>query len=347
MILTLHPSVGAADYLAACASLSPPAAKRMLLVGRDPSAGVIPSALQENGFTTGSPRADVIIGLPGCDRADVRRALTANPRADVVHVATRAPFVGVVALHKSGTNLVAALMRALGYDVSGEGTGPSPYPDGLWERNEAEYLPTLGPDSAYVVHSLPMPTVGGPLQYPRPLFYLWCENAFPVIYHYRDPRAVVLSLIRYLLKQNASGSFTGLPFHTMYARVLRSLPTAGKRLTNAIDNLDSYLSWSFRDNAWLLDHPDVLTTSYESLVGALGGGRDDDRDLAVAQLMITLGVSGDPTGMAEQAYNPHARTFSQGRAYGWIEEFSDEHLLRFQRRYSDLLERYGYPERGR
>ncbi|MEU7914154.1 hypothetical protein [Microbispora bryophytorum] len=344
MILTLPPSAGPADYLAACTSLGSPPGGRLLLVGEDPA---IRRALREGGFALGATAADVIVGLPGCDRADIRRALTANPRSDVVHAAVREPFVGVVALHKSGTNLVAALMRALGYTVSGEGTGPSPYPGGLWEKNEADYLPTLGPGSAYLVHSLPMPTVGGPLQYPRPLFSLWCENDFPVIYHYRDPRAVILSLIRYLLKQNVSGGFTGLPFHTMYARVLRSLPTGERRLTHAIDNLDSYLTWSFRDNAWLLDHPGVLTTSYETLVGARGGGGDHERDLAVAQLMVTLGISGDPADMAQRAYDPLARTFSRGRAYGWVDEFSEEHLLRFRRRHSDILERYGYPERGR
>lgn len=193
----------------------------------------------------------------------------------MVHAARRESFVGVVSPHKSGTNLVSELMAALGYEVSGEGTGPSPYPDGLWEKHEAEYLPTLRQDSAYIVHSLPMPTSGGPLQYPRPLFYKWCESAFPMIYNHRDPRAVLLSLIRYLLKQNASGSFTGLPFHTMYARVLRGFPDTHERLSHVINHLGTYLDWSFRDNAWLLDHPDVFTTSYEMLVGAAGGGDDD------------------------------------------------------------------------
>ncbi|MDP9863797.1 MULTISPECIES: hypothetical protein [Streptosporangium] len=345
------------DYVEACGAFAAEGARRFLVVGDRAPADALRTALR-SGHPPGrvvvhhaapgagsGPAADVVVGLAGCDRGRLQRAVGRNPRAHVLHAARREPFLGVVALHKSGTNLVAELVRAMGYDVSGEGTGPAPYEDGLWEKHEEDHLATLGPGSAYVVHSLPMPAVGGPAQYPRPLFYAWCEREFPVVFHYRDPRAVVLSLIRYLLRQGAGKSFTRLPFHMMNARMFERLPTPERRLSHAIRNLGPYLEWSFTDNAWLLDHPDVFTTSYEELVGGRGGGDDGLRENAVARLMVLLGVCGDPSAIGERAYNPSARTFVLGQAHRWRDEFPEELLGEFQERYSTILDRYGYAGR--
>lgn len=282
---------------------------------------------------------DVVLIAPDVQPGRAADLVHRHPRVHLVYAGTPEPSVACVALHKSGTNLMTALLRRLGYAVAGEGTGRSPYADGLWESHEEETLADLPARSAYFAHSLPLPDIGGIGQEPRPLFNLLCAQPWPIVFHYRDPRAVLASLCRYLAR--SAGDFTTAPFHVMVARILRELPAAD-RLDFAIANLEPYLRWSFSNNAWLLDVPFVMRSSYEELVGARGGGDQTDAVRWVAQLMLRLQVGGDPAEVASAIYDEGSRTFDRGSAYGWQAEFSASQRDLFNTRYADMLRRYGY-----
>jgi hypothetical protein len=260
----------------------------------------------------------------------------------------------VVSLPKSGTNLISRCVEALGYRAIGAGIRRS-YA-GIFttvggERSEraasnprredvladSAVLIRLGLDSddgrtCVFVHGLP------------------CRGSLtdsclgrdgPVIFNYRDPRAVMVSLVHYLT-QGAREAFTPLSGFMELARVLSRLPSSDRRLTFLMTYAPNYVGDAFRTNAWLLRHSDVLRLRYESLVGPAGGGSEAAQLASIDAIATSLGVRCDPAAIARSLYETTSRTFRTGTIDGWRHEFTAEIERQFRRLYSDILDAYGY-----
>ena len=95
----------------------------------------------------------------------------------------------------------------------------------------------------------------------------WVETGRPrLIYLYRDPRDVLLSMVDYLAEHppHRLGTFGDLQ---VYAGILQSVPTLDERLTIALTDPCFPGAADFARGLWLLRHPQVLAESFEDLVG--------------------------------------------------------------------------------
>jgi hypothetical protein len=264
--------------------------------------------------------------------------------SDLIYAGQRAPFVGVVAQHKSGTHLIARLMEAAGYKPFGIGIHKGPPPDGYpdWIAWEDAEFDNLGPDTAYFSHSLPFMTMRKPGEQYRTLLKRWLERDFPLLFHYRDPRAVLSSVKRYCMNQIAGSASTHGAWIRVMGGVLRGLPDDDARLTACIELLGDYMERQYRDNLWMLLHPRVIRTTYEALAGLRAGGSRARQLSSVAQTMVRLGIGGSPVELASSLYSEDVRTFSRGRIEGWRKDFKQHHLELFEKRFGDLRTLYGY-----
>lgn len=251
----------------------------------------------------------------------------------------------VVSLNKGGSNLVARLIRALGFAPLGEGIRESyaeierlasqakDYPF----RGDGAMLPLLlrktPPESALFFHLLPIgPHLAEWTNHPNPP---------PILFNYRDPRALLVSLIHYLTGQAREG-FTKVPWFVQQSRMLSRLETPAARIDYATNLMGDFLDQAYRQHAWLLFDPAVRQTSYERLVGAAGGGDDREQLAAVRTAMLHFGVAGDPQQIANQLYSTDTRTFRKGNIASWKDEFSAPQLAAFDAKYRDILTLYGY-----
>lgn len=185
------------------------------------------------------------------------------------------------------------------------------------------------------VHDLPLDKVDGPF------FVNWSNTGEPkIIFNYRDPRAIISSYVRFLLKGK---NVAPVPDQYAHSAILRSMNSDHDRLMHAICDTTFPFWNSLRESTWLFLHPQVLNLSYEELVGLHGGGSERAQLLAVMRMMLHLNAGGDPKAIARKAYKTDAATFSKGRIDSWRDEFKPEHLKAFNERFGDLLAVYGYP----
>jgi hypothetical protein len=341
---------GVPAYLDALEELRRLGARRVCFRGDAGLAATLAGVVRQRGLApllAGEPEAacDAVVLCPAAgEEPGAGNLPPAELTGHLVYPGRRPPFLGVVSIHKAGTNLLAALLRGLGYQVIGHGVAP-PWPKparGTRPRErEWEYLAFPPADCAYVTHSLPVFT-GDDVE-PRPLLKLWCERHFPLLFHYRDPRAVLCSYVRYVMKAGRSGEFTVSPFTQVCSETLSAIADPAARLTLALEMLGEYMTWAFRDNAWLLHHPAVCRTRYELLAGPEGGGERALQILEVARLMVHLSAGGDPAALAERIYDRQTRTFAVGRIDSWRQDLGPENQRLFERLYGDILATFGYP----
>lgn len=170
----------------------------------------------------------------------------------------------------------------------------------------------------------------------------WADTGRPpVLYLYRDPRDVLLSMVNYLTNHEPSrlGTFTE---HHIYASIMQSVPTLEERLTIALRDPCFPGTDAFARGLWLLRHPHVCAVSFEELVGPRGGGSAQAQTAAVTRIAEFLGVDADPAAVAATVFNPDSATFHQGRIGAWREHFTPAHLRLFNERHAAVAGQYGY-----
>lgn len=258
------------------------------------------------------------------------------------------PYVVVVSLQKSGTNLVARLMRdAFGYRCIGHGIRESfdevqerlRVRGGATERGSRFSDPGLMLD---VLHDYPPGTclflhgleVGGHLSG-------WTATKEPpILFNHRDPRDSLLSLVNYLL-QRANDPYSPFARNTIYGEILASMPDPAAQLDFAIEQMGDHVE-KFTRNSWMLFHPAVATLSFEELVGADGGGSRSAQEASVRRIADFLECT--PRQQDVQLYDPSVRTFHRGQVGAWREQFTATQVATFARLHGDVLRTYGYPE---
>lgn len=172
----------------------------------------------------------------------------------------------------------------------------------------------------------------------------WLDTGSPrIVFNYRDPRDVLLSMVNFLSSETGRGvgHFTD---HRVYSAILRNAGSFEERLTIALTDPCFPGADAFERGLWLLRHPAVCKVSFEELVGPRGGGSRELQSAAVDRIADFLRPDGgpDPAGLVDQLFNDRAYSFHRGRIGAWHEHFTPEHEKLFEERYGTVLDAYGY-----
>lgn len=174
----------------------------------------------------------------------------------------------------------------------------------------------------------------------------WLDTGSPrILFNYRDPRDVLLSMVNFLSGETGRGvgHFTD---HRIYSDILHNAGGFEERLTIALTDPCFPGADAFERGLWLLRHPAVCKVSFEEVVGPRGGGSRERQSAAVARIADFLGTDGgpgqDPAAVADQLFNDQAYSFHRGRIGTWREHFTPEHEKLFEERYGTVLDAYGY-----
>lgn len=170
----------------------------------------------------------------------------------------------------------------------------------------------------------------------------WTSTGEPrIIFNFRDPRDVLLSMVNFLAGRTRHGFGTFSEFQ-VFGRILDSKASLGEQLTYALTDLSFPGSGDFERAVWLLHHPNVCKVSFEELVGPEGGGSVESQTRAVARILNFVGADVEPEDLARRLYRRDAFSFYKGQIGGWREAFTPEHLTLFDRRFGDVASLYGY-----
>jgi hypothetical protein len=166
----------------------------------------------------------------------------------------------------------------------------------------------------------------------------WGRTGVPsIVYCYRDPRAQIVSMIRFLAGEFMSEH----PWAQVYRPILQNLGSMDRMLSFAISDSTFPFRNAYRENRWLLYHPNVLKLRFEDLVGEEGGGSRLSQAAAIERWAKFLNVDVPVEKLAEGLFGGTA-TFNKGRVDSWRDVFEEHHLKAFEREFGDILVDYGY-----
>jgi hypothetical protein len=160
----------------------------------------------------------------------------------------------------------------------------------------------------------------------------------------RDPRDVVVSAQHYVAKMES---------HDLHRRFTEQFRTADERIRATIEGfpadelgrgqdsigerLGRYLPW--------LSMPEVLVVRFEDLIGQAGGGSRRRQDELVEAIARHVGRPLSPErvrAVAGRVWSDKSSTFRQGRAGGWRDELTPDHIALFKAVAGDQLVALGY-----
>jgi hypothetical protein len=160
----------------------------------------------------------------------------------------------------------------------------------------------------------------------------------------RDPRDVVVSAQHYVLE---------MPGHDLHRRFAERYATEDERIAATIagfaadehgrgqapigERLERFVPW--------LTTPGVLVVRFEDLIGAGGGGSREAQERTVAAVARHAGRTLDParvSAVADRVWSDRSSTFRQGRAGGWRERLTPEHVRLFKEHAGRALIELGY-----
>jgi hypothetical protein len=173
----------------------------------------------------------------------------------------------------------------------------------------------------------------------------WSQTGAPkIIFNYRDPRDVVLSMVNFLTDRTGKG-FSNYHDRPVFSRILKSKASLQEQLAYALSDPAFPAQRDLAHMVWLLNHPDVCQTSFEDLIGPRGGGTAQAQARALARVFEFLGVRGtEPADVAGGLFNPEVFSFYRGQIGGWREAFTPGLRRLASSRLGDLLELYGYEQ---
>ena len=160
----------------------------------------------------------------------------------------------------------------------------------------------------------------------------------------RDPRDIVVSAQYYV---------TTMAGHELHRRFAERYTDADERIAATItgfpadeygrgqgsigERLARFVPW--------LSTPGVLVVRFEDLIGASGGGSRETQEATVAGVARHVGGALAPervAAVADRVWSDKSSTFRQGRAGGWRDHLSPEHIRLFKEHAGRELVELGY-----
>jgi hypothetical protein len=216
---------------------------------------------------------------------------------------------------------------------------PDPAVHAVWReirklRNRTLFVPRLVVSTHVFYWTSDRPTSSGDR-----FLAAWGHSGVPsIVYVYRDPRAQIISMIKFLAE---SEFIAWHPMVRVYRPIFQELQTMDRMLSFAISDPEFPYRNAYRQNRWLLYHPHVLKLRFEDLVGEEGGGSRLSQEAAIERWKTFLAVD-VPTETLSQGLFGGTMTFRKGRVDAWRDVFKEHHLRAFERELGDVLADYGY-----
>lgn len=170
----------------------------------------------------------------------------------------------------------------------------------------------------------------------------WTETGEPrVIFMYRDPRDVLVSMVNFLSNKTAGG-FGNYSDFLVYNKILDALPSMEEKLSYALTDPTFPCMGDHERALWLLNHPMVCRVSFEELVGEAGGGSAEQQMAAVKRIVEFVGSPMDPGSLTNKLFRRDSFTFFKGQIGTWREVFTPEHKDLVASRLGEVIDLYGY-----
>ncbi|OSM01915.1 hypothetical protein [Magnetofaba australis] len=226
----------------------------------------------------------------------------------------------LISIPKAGTHLLKSLAQAFGYRLDYQTPG-------IPQGGAAYYLEHANSHTRaadFFVDSVRRAPYGNRL-HPFPIA--------PGLFIYRNPLDILVSEAHYYAQPGKT------PFHGYLSQL-----TFAQRIDRLID--DPWLLGSIRQRVggflpWL-DFPNVISFSFEELIGAAGGGDQQTQLALIWSLQLKLQVPGSPEAFARRVFNPASPTFRQGRLGAYRAEMDAQQLQGFEALPQDFMTQLGY-----
>lgn len=193
------------------------------------------------------------------------------------------------------------------------------------------------PDICWVLHEFDIRKIDGAF------LRDWSHTGEPrIIFNHRDPRDVILSMVNFASGQTRGG-LSAINNLQAFSSILLSKPTLEERLTYALtDESFPCQVGDYKRMFWLLNHPNVHTTSFEDLVGPSGGGSAEAQLRTTKNLIDFLGAPDSADDLVKNLFNRDAFTFFRGQIGSWQNDYTPEHRRIADSRFAEILPLYGY-----
>lgn len=255
------------------------------------------------------------------------RRLGISPDKWAARISRQSPKVFQVSVPKTGTHLLeraVCLHPAFYRRVMRTLHGATPDKYGGMDR----ILDTTRSGQVLVAHMAPK----------APLLEGLKRNQFKSIFITRDPRAMMLSMIDFILDRPRDRHY----------ELFRSAPNLKERIRIALlgneeQQLRSLQSIYQKYAGWL--DSDALIIRFEALVGQQGGGSQNAQQETVQKVFQHLEFElsdAELEEIANKAFYRISPTFREGKSEGWRKHFDAESIDLFKEHANDTLVQYGY-----
>ncbi|MFJ8196355.1 hypothetical protein [Streptomyces sp. NPDC096152] len=170
----------------------------------------------------------------------------------------------------------------------------------------------------------------------------WAQTGEPrILFMYRDPRDMVLSMVNFLLGKTVQG-FGNFSEFQVFHSILKSKGSLEERLLYALSDPAFPGSGDHERMLWLLNHPNVCSLSFEEMVGPQGGGSAEAQLDVVRRVIEFVGADADPEKTADGIFRRDSFSFFKGQIGSWREAFTPRVERLAHERLAKSLELYGY-----
>ena len=191
------------------------------------------------------------------------------------------------------------------------------------------YLNQL-PDGSYM---------GGHVPYEELLRVFLRIHQYRVLFIYRDPRDVLISLANYHMRDCK-------PFHKEFNRLTKSKrwEIALSGISKGSNVLSPLLDRLERAGGWLSD-PSVCAIRFEDLVGSRGGGDAETQRKTIESIFsfLEIEVSSSRLDIIQNGiFSSDSKTFHKGMIGQWKDEMETADLEWIEKQLGEQILRYGY-----
>ncbi len=256
------------------------------------------------------------------------------------------PRVLATSMPKAGTHLLSSLLknfprlmfsgrhhalRNFRLDTPTDSKGRPPEFD--WRKIERT-LASVNKGQFMTAHFAPLPELIGILE----------RLEYKTVNIMRDPRDVVVSSAHYLthlerhfLHERMKTEFSSVEDRLM--AVISGLPpdASGRGLPSVAQRISRYRQW--------IGQPNTFECRFERLIGARGGGSDDEQINEIASIGDHIGrplTAHEASVIAARTWSPRSSTFRKGMIGDWRNHFKDEHKAAFKDLAGEELVALGY-----
>jgi hypothetical protein len=226
----------------------------------------------------------------------------------------------LISIPKSGTHLIYELAQALGYHA---GVEAPEFPLGqTWYCVEYTNSHTVARD--FFVDTVRRSPFGNR------------HHSFmrsPALFMYRHPLDILISEAHYY-HQDGKTAFAGWLDGLNFDKRIDRLMNDNWLIGSLRERITGFIPW--------MDFPNVISLSFEELIGAAGGGSDTDQLQLIWSIQLKLQVPGNPGDVATRIFNPDSATFRSGQIGAYKKHLSQNVVSDFLIQNEDILTNLGY-----